>query len=227
MTEHDKNFITLREDLGTWNINLITEEIQQLLVSNGYKWEEWKLEGKVVKNGELYPQYGVDLNLTSNNDLCTTPHDRLWKYSGRYKEGGIKHAELATIIPEITGTYTASMIKTFQEKLGNIRVRLHNRVNSVGLYWHIDKNSENRFHLPLWTSPGHFLVWTDQFSQWFPTFDPEDCKKSMKFNAEFIPADGNIRLLATHDMMHGVVNIGVGWKEPHLQSRCHLTFWKV
>jgi len=221
-------FITLRNDLGEWDIDRINTELQHLLVTNGYVWDAWKSQGQVIKDGKLYPDYGVDLNLTSNNDLCQTLHDRLWKYSGRYyKDATVEHAELSTVLPEIEGTYLAGMIAHFQTIFGPIRVRLHNRVNLVGLYWHIDKNSENRFHLPLWTSPGHFLVWTDQFSTWLPSFDPEDCKKSMKFNAEFIPADGKVRLLATHDIMHGVANIGVGWKNPRLQSRCHLTFWKI
>ena len=225
----NNNFITVRDDLGVWDVNRIINDLKNLLTSNGYDWEEWKGLGKIVKNGVLSPTLGLDLNLTSNVDLCPTIDDRLWKYSGRYySEAKIEHRQLSYIIPEIEGTYLSAMIRKMQEAHGRIRVRLHNRTSRAGLYWHIDKNSDNRYHLALWTNPGHFLVWTDQFKSWDDGFDPEECKKPMKFNAEFIPADGKIRLLETHNIMHGVANIGVGYKQPDReQSRCHLTFWKV
>lgn len=223
------DFVKLQEDLGHWDIERINADLKNLFITHGYDWDQWKGFGRVVRNNIQYQGRGTDMNLTSNMQLCPTVHDRLWKYSGRYlSEANIPHSDLTTIIPEIYGSYLCDMIENLQKKFGQIRVRLHNRTNNVGLYWHIDKNSGNRYHLALWTNPGHFMVWTDQFTKWYDGFDPNECNKSMTYNAEFIPADGKWRLLATHDFLHGVASIGVGFKQPVNElGRCHLVFQPI
>lgn len=223
------DFVRLADELGNWNISLIIDDVQELLQSNGYDWMKWKQEA-IIKNNAICEYDCVDLNLTSNFRLCTTLHDRLLKYSGRRfaEDANIDDGHLYQMLPELDYTYTGSLIKHVQKKLGPVRVRLHNRINRIGLYWHIDKHATTRYHLALWTHPGAFVVWTNTELQWNPTYDPIQCKSPFDIHAKFIPSDGNIYALQTGQFIHGVCNIGVGWKEPaKFQSRCHLTFWPI
>lgn len=218
------NFITLREDLGHWDIEKITNDLKWTLTSNGYDWNEWRNKRRVIKHGVAYPERGIDINLTSNMDLCKTAHDRLWKYSSRYNaEAPISDEQLTTIIPEIRGTYLESMLKFLQGKFGDIRVRLHHRSTDSSLHWHKDARVHDRYHLALWTNPGFFLVWTDNDD----ILSEDAGKKPMKFNTEFIPADGKFRLLRTQDVLHGVACIGTHWRLFGLESRCHLLFQPI
>ncbi len=141
------------------------------------------------------------------------------------KTGAAKAVGL--VLPELKGSYTESVIKSLTDKFGPIRVRLHNRARLKGLYWHRDYHA-HRYHLVLWTNPGHFLVWTDKKMTFRPTYNINDCFTSFDINAKFLPIDGSIYELATDKYVHGVCNIGVGF-EPNdlIQSRCHFTFWPI
>jgi hypothetical protein len=222
-------FVQEFKNLGKWDNLQVIEDVKKLITSTGADWDTWQTKNLVTLPEYNKYNYCGDINLTSNNTLCPTVEDRIWKYSGRiFKEDReIDDGDLHTLLPELEGTYTGNMISEFKKKFGPVRVRLHNRANKEGLYWHRDGHADLRYHLVLWTNPGHFLVWTDKHLQYEPSFSEDDCREEFDIQGKFLPANGSIYGLTTQKT-HGVVNIGVGYN-PHigLQTRCHLTFWPV
>ncbi len=223
----DENFVQKFTNLGKWDHQQVVKDVRSLIESTGADWKQWYDKALVTASGYEEYNYCGDLNLTSNVNLCPNLQDRLWRHSGRiYKESKeINDGDLCDLIPELENTYTGNMIKTFKERFGPIRVRLHNRSIREGLYWHRDGHAKLRYHLVLWTNPGHFLVWTDKRLQYEPSFSEEDCKEEFDVQGKFIPANGTIYGLTTQKT-HAVVSIGVGYQTGIL-SRCHLTFWPV
>jgi hypothetical protein len=138
--------------------------------------------------------------------------------------------ELSELAPIFRGTILEDLHKYMQEKFQHpIRIRCQNRgVNGShqGLYWHKDDPVENRYHIPLWTNPGHILIFSEKPFKWEVGFDPEEAKQAMTFVGHYIPADGQIYEMFTKDYMHAVASVGVGWYQPRWQqTRCHLSFW--
>ncbi len=224
----EEPFVQKFENFGKWDPAKVIADLRMLIESAGANWNLW--HDKAVFNLPGYEEYkdNGDINLTSNVHLCENLPERLLRHSGRiYKEKReINDGDLCYILPELEGTYTGNMLKEFQKKLGPIRVRLHNRATRYGLYWHRDGHAKLRYHLVLWTNPGHFLVWTDKPLQYEPGFSKEDCLEEFDIQGKFIPANGHIYGLTTQKT-HAVCSIAVGYKQIDIVSRCHLTFWPV
>lgn len=180
-----------------------------------------------------------DINLTTNPDVFTALDQQLFGGTGRRgrivdgkgtASPAMPDCELATLVPAFKGTIIEEFHNFMQERFNSpIRMRCQNRtVNGVsqGLYWHKDDPVENRFHMPLWTNPGHVLLFTDKDFKWEAGFDPEEAKQPMDFVGHYVPADGRIYEMFTKDHMHAVASVGVGWYQPRWQqTRCHLSFW--
>jgi hypothetical protein len=137
---------------------------------------------------------------------------------------------MCELVPAFKGTVIEELHNYMQGKFNApIRIRCQNRTvsgTSQGLYWHKDDPVENRFHIPLWTNPGHMLVFTEQNFKWKLGFDKEEAMQPMDFVAHYLPADGRVYEVFTKDYMHSVASVGVGWVQPREeQTRCHLSFW--
>jgi hypothetical protein len=223
-------FIEMKPDLQQWDVDRIVIEIKSLLETNGLSWETWSQKA-IVRCDWQSDAFWPEMNLTTSLILSkSSMYEKLFRYCARrFSEStSIDDNDLYIMHSELNGTYTGELISYLQNVFGPIRVRLHNRVDKVGLYWHKDAHAPIRYHLALWTNPGSFLVWTDEKLKWSPTFDPEQSKKDFKIHAQFIPQDGQIYAIETGKLVHGVANIGVGWQQrSEEQSRCHLTFWPV
>lgn len=180
-----------------------------------------------------------DINLTTNVDAFEGLDQRLFGGTGRRgrivdgkgtANPAMPDKELSTLIPEFKGTIIEEFHNYMQEKFNSpIRMRCQNRTvngTSQGLYWHKDDPVENRFHVPLWTNPGHVLLFTDKSFKWEAGFDPAEATEPMDFVGHYIPADGRVYEMFTKNYMHAVASVGVGWYQPRWkQTRCHLSFW--
>ena len=220
-------FCSLRPDLGTWNPLTISNDISNLLELAGEDFDRWKRTA-ITGNGKV----SLTMNLTSTPAFSSWT-DRLWKYSGAryYYANLITERDLSTPFPELKGTHLGDLIDHVTTIFGgSARVRLHNRVATTGMFWHLDKDGVIpwRVHMALWTNYGHFLVWipSSESLQWRPGFHPDQTSLPHDIRAEYIPDDGIFRQLQTADYVHGVANIGVGKQQSmEEQTRCHLVIY--
>lgn len=180
-----------------------------------------------------------DINLTTNLELFTTLDQQLFGNSGRrgrivdgkgVEEPALTDNQLCELIPEFKGTVIEALHDYAKMKLGGpVRMRCQNRTVdgvSQGLYWHKDDPVENRYHIPLWTNPGHVLLFTDRNFKWKAGFDKEEAMQAMDFTGHYIPPDGRVYEIFTKNYMHAVASVGVGWYQPRReQTRCHLSLW--
>jgi hypothetical protein len=188
-----------------------------------------------------------DMNITTNSYLFGTVAGSLFANSGRRgnipKNGPltvesvskpkISDSELSELSPIFKGTIMEDLHNSMQDHFGcKIRIRCQNRTVTgnagSGLYWHNDEPVENRFHIPIWTNPGHVLIFSEKMFEWRSGFNPEEAKEPMDFVGHYVPSDGQIYEFFTKDYMHSVGSVGVGWYQDRgLQTRCHLSFWKA
>jgi hypothetical protein len=188
-----------------------------------------------------------DMNITTNLQEFTTTAEHLFAGSGRRgnlpkdKKPTIENSSrpkmsdeyLSELAPIFRGTILEDMHKHMQDTFGcHIRIRCQNRPvgagHGAGLYWHKDNPVENRFHIPVWTNPGHVLLFSERQFKWEVGFDPAECAQPMDFVGHYVPADGRVYEFFTKDYMHAVASVGVGWYQDRgLQTRCHLSFWKA
>jgi hypothetical protein len=191
-----------------------------------------------------------DMNITTNLSVYTTSAEQLFAGSGRrgrdLPKGGsipmpinemfvpaIKDRHLAELSPLFKGTILEDMHKFTQDYFGcEVRIRCQNRTvtgfGGSGLYWHNDNPVENRYHIPVWTNPGHVLIFSEKSFKWKEGFDPAEATEPMDFVGHYLPADGRVYELFTKHYMHSVGSVGVGWiQDKGLQTRCHLSFWKA
>lgn len=188
-----------------------------------------------------------DMNITTNLEMFRTTAGRLFAGSGRRgnipkeqkltvesaSKPRVSDSELSELSPIFKNTIIEGIHNTMQDHFGcKIRIRCQNRTvngtSSTGLYWHNDDPVENRFHIPVWTNPGHVLIFSEKPFQWKVGFDAEEAKKPMDFIAHYVPADGQVYEMFTKDYMHAVGSVGVGWYQDRgLQTRCHLSFWEA
>jgi len=224
-------FLQKVDNLGQWDIPKVINDIRNLFQLSGCNWDTWQRNNKLTHgqfvDSKLHDNQGY-LNLTYNPGLSNSIEDRLWSFSGRkfQERNDVADGDLHTLQPELAGTYIEELFKKLTQELGPVRLRLHNKADQKGLYWHRDEwddVSQYRYHLTLWTNPGHFIVWTKDEFTWQYGFDPRETKKDIKINAEYMPVNGNIFQMATGVYLHGVSSIAIGWNASHqMQSRCHL-----
>ena len=224
-------FIQQVDEMGHWDVNQLIDDIRTLYQTTGCDWDQWKKINKISNgsfvNSILHDSQGY-LNLTYNPGLTTSLEERLWSFSGRKNQerNDVADGDLHTLQPELKGTYIEKLFNKFNEVLGPVRMRLHNKANRYGLYWHrdmFDERSSYRYHLPLWTNPGHFLVWSTSNFKWMNGYDPKECESDIPINAQFMPVSGYVSKVATGLYTHGVSSIDVGWNGgKQLQSRCHI-----
>lgn len=180
-----------------------------------------------------------DMNLTTNLDHFIALDQQLFGNSGRrgrvvdgvgIEEPAMPDSELCDLIPFFKGTIIEQLHDYAKLKFGGpVRMRCQNRTVdgiSQGLYWHKDDPVENRHHIPLWTNPGHVLLFSERNFKWKAGFDPIEAQQAMDFVGHYIPADGKVYEIFTKDYMHAVASVGVGWYQPrYQQTRCHLSLW--
>lgn len=208
-------------------------------VSPRLHWNPDAISPRLITNG--------DMNITTNLDMYTVSEEHLFAGSGRRgnipkdkpltieaaSKPKVSDADLCTLAPVFNGTILEDIHKMMQDYFGcNIRIRCQNRTvtgdSSRGLYWHDDDPVENRFHIPIWTNPGHVLIFSEKTFKWKAGFDPEEAKHPMDFVGHYVPADGQVYEFFTKNYMHAVGSVGVGWyQDRKLQTRCHLSFWKA
>lgn len=188
-----------------------------------------------------------DMNITTNLELFDDTARQLFASSGRRgnvpkdqkptiansSRPRITDDQLAQLVPAFHGTIFERLHKFMEDHFGTaIRIRCQNRPvggrPGAGLYWHRDNPVENRFHVPIWTNPGHVLLFSNRVFKWEAGFDPEEARQPMDFVGHYVPADGQVYEFFTRDYMHAVASVGVGWYQDRgLQTRCHLSFWKA
>lgn len=188
-----------------------------------------------------------DMNITTNLTMYKSTAGQLFGGSGRRgnlpknvkptvensSKPKIADSELSELSPVFKDTVLEEIHNMMQDHFGcKIRIRCQNRTvngtSSTGLYWHNDDPVENRFHIPIWTNPGHVLIFSEKMFQWKVGFSPEEAKLPMDFVAHYIPADGQVYEMFTKEYMHAVGSVGVGWYQDRgMQTRCHLSFWKA
>ena len=248
-------FYEVRDDLEQWPIAEIIDTLRAKVLKSGIRFDHWRgtVELKKVNSDDWadaslhHDQTTVnparitngDVNLTTNTTVFTTLDQQLFGGTGRRgrivdgkgtDQPAMLDTELAELIPEFKNTVIERLHKTMQDKFGaDIRMRCQNRTVAgtfQGLYWHNDDPVENRFHIPLWTNPGHVLMFSDQHFKWRAGFDPVGAQRPMDFVGHYIPADGRVYEIFTKHYMHGVASMGVGWYQPRTeQTRCHLSLW--
>lgn len=247
-------FYTIRDDLKLWDVNQINIELEKAINAADVNFKHWK--GTVeLKNhsGAWAPKtlhydtnalnsirtVNGDVNITTNLEEYTELPARLFSGSGkrgRVVDGVMVSSprmtddKLSELNPFFKGTIIEELHEFMKAKFqAPIRIRCQNRtVNGTaqGLYWHKDNPVENRFHIPLWTNPGHLLLFTDVNFKWDKGFDKEEAMKPMDVVGHYIPPDGRIYEIFTKDYMHAVASVGVGWYQAREeQTRCHLSFW--
>jgi hypothetical protein len=248
-------FYQVRQDLGQWPVSEIIETIRNRVFRAGIRFDHWRGTVELKKlNTELWADTSLhhdqtavnptritngDINLTTNTSMFSTLDQQLFGGTGRrgrivdgqgIEEPAMLDTELAELVPAFKNTVLERLHKTMQDKFGaDIRMRCQNRTvsgTSQGLYWHKDDPVENRFHIPLWTNPGHILLFTDKDFKWKAGFDSEEAQEPMDFVGHYIPADGQVYEVFTRDYMHAVASVGVGWYQARAeQTRCHLSLW--
>lgn len=247
-------FYNIHEELGTWIVDDIITAMRLAMETSNLDFDYWRgsnilktLSGNKADGHLHYDQNAKNIQYVSNGDMNITTNleefgdtaSRLFAGSG--KRGHITNdevsyappipdCELATLNPIFKNTALEKLHKYLEDHFQHpIRIRCQNRgVNGIhqGLYWHHDDPVENRYHIPLWTNPGHVLIFSEKKFKWEKEFDPEEAKEPMNFVGHYIPADGRVYELFTKDYMHAVASVGIGWYQPRWQqTRCHLSFW--
>lgn len=247
-------FYKIHDELGSWDVKEISQAMRVVMESCDFDFGLWRATNELkTKAGEWVGKHlhhdqnapdpikitNGDMNLTTNLDEFQDTASQLFAGSGRrgrivdgkptYKPP-LQDRDLATLIPAFKNTIIERLHKQMEAYFQHpIRIRCQNRgVNGIhqGLYWHHDDPVENRFHIPLWTNPGHILIFSEKKFKWEKGFDPEEAKEPMDFVGHYLPADGRIYEMFTKDYMHAVASVGVGWYQPRWQqTRCHLSFW--
>lgn len=247
-------FYNIHEELGQWDVNEIAQAMRKAMESCDLDFGYWRgtnelrtPAGAQASRHLHHDQKAQDPRKISNGDMNITTNlneyvdtaSQLFAGSGR--RGRVVNGEpthnpelqdkdLSTLVPAFKGTIVERLHKQMEDHFQHpIRIRCQNRgVNGMhqGLYWHHDDPVENRFHIPLWTNPGHVLLFSEKNFKWKAGFDPEEAKQPMDFVGHYVPADGRIYEFFTKDYMHAVASVGVGWYQPRWQqTRCHLSFW--
>jgi len=219
------------EAVGEWDVQQLTADIKNVFEKTGCDWDTWSRYGKVsatkYANNPIY-QYG-DLNLTCNTNLCTTLEDQLWLYSLRQfrEDKEVSPSDLHTLNPAFKETYLEKYYNALVNELGPVYLRLHNRCNRTGLYLHKDTNPYKealfKYHLVLWTNPGHLIFWSDQDISFHKGVEPHHNFIPYDFHTKFFPVNNKCIKLAAGYYVHGVANMGIGHNKSDLpESRCHL-----
>lgn len=250
-------YYEIHPDLGTWDVHEISRTLQSAVEAANINFLHWKGTAELLMidksptpvklhhnpTAAMMPMKitNGDINLTTNLTHFTSIGDQLFCGSGKRsniisgKEAGVPFLpdrELSTLIPFFEGTIVEDLHKKMIERFQSpIRIRCQNRTVwgvSQGLYWHKDDPVENRYHIPLWTNPGHLLLFTERNFKWKAGFDPVESMEPMTVTGHYLPADGRVYEVFTKDYMHAVASVGVGWAQPRTeQTRCHLSFWKA
>lgn len=247
-------FYKIHEELNRWDSKTLESELKTAITKSGLDFEHWKgitelknLDGSWADQTLHFDQRAQspariingDVNITTNLTEYTTDRARLFAGSGR--RGSVVNGKL-TSIPRIPDRELSELNPVFKgtlfEDLHNfmqdyfqhpIRIRCQNRTvngTSQSLYWHKDYPVENRYHIPIWTNPGHVLLFSNKDFAWKERFDPVEAMQPMDFVGHYIPPDGRVYELFTKDYMHAVGSVGIGWTQPRTeQTRCHLSFW--
>lgn len=188
-----------------------------------------------------------DMNITTDTSMYSRVDEQLFAGSGR--RGNLPKDKKPTIanssVPKVTDDKLSTLSPIFKNTIleelhtfienkwrTKVRIRCQNRpvgsLPGAGLYWHKDNPVENRFHIPLWTNPGHVLLFSERNFKWEAGFDAQEAASPMDFVGHYVPADGRVYEFFTKDYMHAVASVGVGWYQDRgLQTRCHLSFWKA
>jgi hypothetical protein len=227
-------FIEKFDNVGNWNVEQLITDLKNLVTAADCDWNEWHRYNKITNtkfsNDPLHQgEKSGNINLTCNLNASKRLDERLWNFSGRrFQESmNIDHADLHTLNPELRGTYTEELYKKLVEQLGPVYVRIHNKAD-FGLYWHRDINyrynpGNFRYHIPLWTNPGHFLVWTPDDMPWEKGVEPIHKTTTYQILAQYLPSTGDCYKLATGYYVHGVSAIGIGHASTtEVTSRCHI-----
>jgi hypothetical protein len=227
-------FIEKFDSVGNWDITKLIDDLKNLVTATGCDWDAWSRYNKITttkfKDDPIYQQSGSgNINITCNLGLSATLEEQLWNYSGRrYQESiQVDHSDLHTLNPVLHGTYTEKLYKKLVEKLGPIYMRIHNK-EEHGLYWHKDISyayplGNFRYHIALWTNPGHFIVWTDDDMPWEKGVQKEHATTPYSINSVYLPVTGDCYKLATGHYVHGVSSIGIGFNpSTEIESRCHV-----
>ena len=227
-------FIEKFTAVGNWDSNKLVNDLKNLVSATTCDWDEWSRFNKITatkfSNDPLHQGEGSgNINLTCNLGVSKTLEEQLWNFSGRrYIETiTIDHSDLHTLNPILHGTYIEELYKKLVEELGPIYMRIHNK-SQIGLYWHKDISygytpGNFRYHIPLWTNPGHFIVWTPDEMPWQKGVQKEHKTTPYDINAVYLPAAGDCYKLATGYYVHGVSAIGIGYANTtEIKSRCHI-----
>lgn len=222
-------FCTEMPELGSWDPDKLTSDLESLLTNAGYSWLQWQEHANISNpRSEFDGLQSVDMNLTANSKICRNLDEMLWKYSGLAQyDIPVTDNDMHEIIPSLHNTYLGSMLDSIRAKLGPIRARLHNRVDRTGLYWHTDRHRSQSYHLALWGNPGHVLLWSEDYFDWSMGFNSKLSHQDFKIHAKYIPTNGMFYQLRTNAYLHAVANVGVGWREKGLTSRCHVNICPV
>jgi hypothetical protein len=249
-----EKFYQIHDELKRWDVTEISNSIKNVMDSIDLDFGLWKgtmelkkLDGSIASTHLNHDQTlknitkvtNGDMNITTNVDEYQDTASQLFAGSGRrgrLVDGAatyqpkIKDRDLATLVPAFKGTILESLHKYMEDFFQHpIRIRCQNRgVNGMhqGLYWHKDNPVENRYHMPIWTNPGHILIFSPKEFKWEAGFDPLEATEPMNFVGHYVPADGRVYEMFTKDYMHAVASVGVGWYQPRWQqTRCHLSFW--
>lgn len=249
-----KKFYSIREDFNRWDVDLINAELEKAMATAGINFKHWKgtvelkdSKGQWTHKSLHHNSSAVsparitngDVNITTNTSMFTELDQQLFGGTGRrgrvvdgvgVEEPAMTDNQLAELNPIFKGTILEELHEFAKEKFqAPVRIRCQNRTvsgTSQGLYWHKDDPVENRFHIPLWTNPGHLLLFTEQNFKWKAGFDTAEAMRPLDVVGHYIPADGQVYEIYTKDFMHAVASVGVGWYQPREeQTRCHLSFW--
>lgn len=246
-------FYTVRDELKSWDVNQIATEMSAAMLAADLQFPVWKgtTELRSIAGGEIGAHlhydpltppkvvFNGDMNITTDIEVYTTLRDRLFAGSGkrvRYEAGNeiaepaLPDHRLSTLNPIFQGTVLEELHNYLVSQFNHpIRIRCQNRTVagiSKGLYWHKDYPVENRFHIPLWTNPGHVLLFSERDFEWRAGFDNQESLVPMDFVGHYVPPDGRVYEFETRNYMHAVASVGVGWRQPRWQqTRCHLSFW--
>lgn len=228
-------FIEKIDSIGNWDTSILINDLKNLVTATGSDWDSWSKHNIITATKystdpltDGRGSSGGNINLTCNLGVSKTLEDRLWAFSGRKFQQSIdiNHGDLHTLNPALHGTYMEQLYKKLVEVLGPIYMRIHNK-HKVGLYWHRDVSLYEpglyRYHIVLWTNPGHFLVYTPDELQWEKGVQPDQNSKNYQIYAQYLPVTGDCYRLATGYYVHGVSSIGVGWaRNDEITSRCHI-----
>jgi hypothetical protein len=233
-------FYKINNELGRWDIDTIIKDIRTVVYQADIRFDYWRATNELKRyvNGKPTEEW-CDSNLHYNNDVSgavvngdlnlTTDLSQSMTLGQRLfdKTWGQGCTDL---IPEFRGTVVEQLYDYAKLKFNRpVRIRCQNRtVGGVfhNVYWHKTATKQNINHIPLWTNPGHILLFSPNNFQWHQGFDNIDAKEPMDFVGHYIPASGKAYELYTGQYMHSVAALGVGSLQPrHLQTRCHLILW--